>query len=148
MPDAGPFQRSIGYREYVFMGGCFQIAFGGVVPTLQKTLPNWLIGIQSLGKRGSFVQITDQPQVVESLPEGFTLLDGTLPDGFSLDSLPQEVDDASKSLNFERANIYSGEKITLGKERLLHLVLLPYRRTGASRGYTVYTRSGHVEENP
>lgn len=140
-PDAGPLQRSIGYREYLYMGGSFQLALWSADAVLSEALPRWLAGIQSLGKRGSFIQIVAAPATLDDLPPEFLRLDGTLPDDFRFDSVPQQVDDTSAALTFKRANIYSGEKITLGKERLLHPVLLPYRRISSSRAYTLYVRS-------
>lgn len=139
-PDAGPLQRSIGYREYLYMGGSFHLALWTENRATTEALPRWLAGIQSLGKRGSFIQIVNQPEVTETLTADFIPLDGTLSDQFALDSVPQQVDDTGATLTFKRANIYSGEKITLGKERILHPVLLPYRRTGSSRSYTLYMR--------
>ena len=123
----------------------FSIALQTEIPQIIDSLNQWLIGIQSLGKRGSFVQITGQPQSYDDLPEGFIRLDGLPLDGFLMDSTLQEVDDTGNSLSFGRANIYSGEKITLGKDRILHPVLLPYRRAGSSRSYTLYIRSDRSE---
>ena len=48
------------------------------------------------------------------------------------------LDDCGKSLTFQRANIYSPERITLGKERIIRHVVLPYRLTRSSRSYTWY----------
>jgi len=46
-------------------------------------------------------------------------------------------------VSFEHADIYSGKRITLGKERVLHHVVLPYRLTRSSKSYSLYERIDH-----
>jgi hypothetical protein len=43
-------------------------------------------------------------------------------------------------MNFEHANIYSGKRITLNKERILRHIVLPYRMTRSSKGFSLYER--------
>jgi hypothetical protein len=43
-------------------------------------------------------------------------------------------------LTFDHANIYSGKGIKLGKERILHHVVLPYRLVRSSKSYSYYER--------
>jgi hypothetical protein len=50
------------------------------------------------------------------------------------------LDDCSPRLTFEQANVYSGKPITLGKERILRHIVLPYRLTRSSRGFSLYER--------
>lgn len=131
---------SIGYREYVQWQGLLGIAIRSADLPFER-LSQWLLGLQMLGKRGSFVQLQAPPQQVEQLPADYILIDGRLPEAIPLQSLLQRLDDCSPSLTFEKADIYSDEKVELGKERQLHSVLLPYQRGRATRGYTEYVRS-------
>src|SRR5205085_9425623 len=137
-----PMQPTIAYREYCYYGGSFQLAFtlADGMPLAQQ-LYQLLLSINYLGKRGGFIQIMEPPQQVEQLPEGhFTEL---TPEGlyqFHRDGTLQVLDDCDKSLTFQRANIYSSERITVGKERILRHVVLPYRLKRSSRSYSWYRR--------
>jgi hypothetical protein len=53
------------------------------------------------------------------------------------------LDDCGPKMTFEHADIYSGKRITLGKERVLHHVVLPYRLTRSSKSYSLYERIDH-----
>ena len=55
----------------------------------------------------------------------------------------QMLDNCNPKMTFEHADIYSGKRITLGKERVLHHVVLPYRLTRSSRSYSLYERIDH-----
>ena len=59
---------------------------------------------------------------------------------FLADGIIQQLDDCDSSLTFEKADIYSGKNIRLGKERVLCHVVLPYRPVRSSRGFTLYER--------
>jgi len=97
--------------------------------------------INYLGKRGGFVQIIQQPRQVENLPADlFTELTPESLRSFHSDGTLQVLDDCGDSLTFQRANIYSSERITVGKERILRLVVLPYRLKRSSRSYSWYQR--------
>jgi len=50
----------------------------------------------------------------------------------------QQLDDCDATLTFEKASIYSGVHIQLGKERLLRHVVLPYRLIRSSKGFSYY----------
>lgn len=139
---AGPLQKTIGYREYVYMDGPFALGLQISEEVIHQRWQGWLAGIQSLGKRGSFVQLRAIPTLHERLPQGFTILDGVLPATFSRDSLIQEVDDSAPHTAFTRVNIYHPDRLELGKHRLLKMAILPYRRVQSSHGYTVYENRG------
>jgi hypothetical protein len=132
-----PYIRSIGYREYAYWQGALGIAIGSDELPFER-LSLWLLGIQSLGKRGSFVQLQAPPRQAEHLPEGYIPTKGDLPQSIPLYHLLQRIDDCAPSLTFDKANIYSEEKVQLGKDRLLYNILLPYQRGRATRGYTEY----------
>jgi hypothetical protein len=52
----------------------------------------------------------------------------------------QMVDDCGASLTFDKANVYAGSKsqIKVGRDRIFHHVVLPYRQARFSRGFTLY----------
>lgn len=138
-----PMQPTIAYREYVYYRDAFQLACtsSSEEAPLPPELPQLLTYINYFGKRGGFVQIMGQPQRVEQLPEGqFIELTPDSLRPFHPDGTLQVLDDCGKSLTFQRANIYSPERITTGKERVLRHVVLPYRLTRSSRSYSWYRR--------
>ncbi len=50
------------------------------------------------------------------------------------------LDDCGQSLTFQRANIYSAERVTLAKERVVRHIVLPYQLQRSSRSYSWYQR--------
>lgn len=139
--DAGHLMRTITYREYACMDGMFALALQVSVDEYADTLGRWLACINYLGKRGSFIQLQQLPQTVENLPDDFVVLNGQV-EGFDLENVVlTQLDDVGEKLSFSRANIYSGERMTLGKERVLRHVPLPYRLVASSRSYSHYQRS-------
>jgi hypothetical protein len=137
--DAGYFQRTITYREYVHYGSAFGIALELSPQVDTERLIGWLCCINYLGKRGGFVQIQVLPQELETLPSDYLVI-GELLQSFGLGEYLTQLDDVGEGLTFSRANIYSDEKITLGKQRVLHHVALPYRLVSSSRAYSHYRR--------
>lgn len=137
-----PMQPTIAYREYVYYRDAFQIAISLPDETpLPPELPQLLLSINYFGKRGGFVQMLERPAVVEQLPEGqFIELTPNSLGAFYHDGTLQMLDDCGSSLTFQRANIYSPDRITLGKERILRHVVLPYRLLRSSRSYSWYQR--------
>lgn len=138
-PDAGPFQRTIAYREYAQLDE-FSIALD-VLEHNVNDVREYLTCINYLGKRGSFMQILDVPFDKDELTDDFFKIDGNMDDSFSMDSIMTQLDDTSNSLTFKQANVYSsgrGSTLRLGKDRILHPVVLPYRLVRSSRGYSFY----------
>ena len=137
-----PMQPTIAYREYVYYRDAFQLAFSSPEgDSLPEELSRLLTCINYLGKRGGFVQIMGSPQQVENLPADlFTELTPESLRSFYSDGTLQVLDDCGDSLIFQRANIYSSERITVGKERILRHVVLPYRLKRSSRSYSWYQR--------
>lgn len=137
-----PLYSTIAYREYVYYGDAFQLAFtspdGEALPA---ELSQLLTCINYFGKRGGFMQIMEPPQQQDRLPEGlFTDLTSEGLQQFHPDGTLQVLDDCGKSLTFQRANIYSAERITMGKERVLRHIVLPYKLKRSSRSYSWYQR--------
>lgn len=138
-PEPGqPFQRTIAYREYAQLAGDLGIALEIDGDDHAATLTRWLAHVNYLGKRGSFMQLQQIPQVMDDLPDDWLIPAAPLEDGFPLDALLTQLDDTGDKATFEVVNIYSGKRITMGKQRILHHVALPYERVRSSRGYTHY----------
>ena len=132
-----PFQRTIGFREYVQFGGPLTLAFQGMPP---QELEPLLTEVNYLGKRGGFLQLISIPKEVEEI-DGFTILTEGVNGVFPLGTL-QMVDDCGPRLTFEQVDVYNkGTK----PDRIFHHVILPYRMVRASRGMALYEQ---MEINP
>ena len=131
-----PFYRTIAYREFVQFSGSFMIAFRGM--PFEQLAP-LLAQINYFGKRGSFFQLLGIPSVTETLPDSFTEITSSVNGSFPLGTL-QVIDDFGAEMTFDRANVYSNKSIRLNKDRVLHHVVLPYRLTQSSRGFSLYQR--------
>jgi hypothetical protein len=134
-PGQWPYQRTIGFREYVQFGGPLALAFRGLTDELTPLLAQ----VNYLGKRGGFIQLLSAPETIDDLADDFTLLTEGINGAFPLGTL-QMVDDWGEKLTFERLNIYSEKRITTGKHRVFHHVVLPHEPVRSSRGFTLYER--------
>ncbi|MBA2394158.1 MAG: hypothetical protein H0V70_15630 [Ktedonobacteraceae bacterium] len=135
-----PMQPTIAYREYVRYQGPLRLAcqFPDESP-LSDILPDALMQINYLGKRGGFLQIMERPTLEASLPEGdFIPLTAPGLQPFSPLGTLQMLDDCGASLTFANANIYHDAKIVLHKDRILRHVVLPYEHIRSSRSYSWY----------
>jgi hypothetical protein len=140
-PDAGPLGKSIGFREYVWSKGSWEIALRLDEQAREVNLTALLLQINYLGKRGGFIQLSSPPERVKELPSRFVMLNpASPPQTFDSRGLLQMLDDCSPKMTFEHADIYSGKGIKLGKERVLKHVVLPYRLVRSSKSYTFYQR--------
>jgi len=102
-----------------------------------------LLNINYFGKRGGFFQLNDTPKIHHwsdetLIDDGYTLLTQPATEAFSPHGILQMVDDCGEKMTFEHANIYSGKRITLGKERVLHHVVLPYQLEHSSKSYSYF----------
>lgn len=141
-------QRTIAFREYVHLEGTLALALGGQIACLEDMAP-LLFHLSYLGKRGSFIQLLTPPEMVETAdeqpPDGFIALvawnqkANAGPLAFPLGHI-QRLDDWGTDLTFEKANIYTDEKIQVGRDRVRVDVILPYRLLNAGRGFAVYER--------
>jgi hypothetical protein len=136
---AGPLGKTIGFREYVYFDGPLGVALAGTLADPAR-LERWLLQINYLGKRGGFVQLMGPPAPAETLPPGFIVVDSDPTRPFLADGIIQQLDDCGLSLTFEKADIYSGKRIRLDKERVLHHIVLPYRLVRSSKGFSLYER--------
>ena len=144
--DAGYFQRTIAYREYAQLVDTFEIALQVEHNTQANALRDYLMLINYLGKRGSFMQIQDVPYDTDDLESNFIVINGEITE-FGLNSIMTQLDDTGADVTFKQVNIYSsgsGSSIKLGKDRLLKHVVLPYRLASSSRGYSFYEISTDV----
>ncbi|MBV9691807.1 MAG: hypothetical protein JO202_19080 [Ktedonobacteraceae bacterium] len=136
-----PMQPTIAYREYVYYRDAFQLAFAAPAHTLLPPgLTQLLLAINYFGKRGGFAQLLEPPYQTEELPVSAHFIDltPTAISAFHIAGTLQMLDDCAHTLTFQRANIYTADRITLGKERILRHVVLPYRLQRSSRGYNWY----------
>lgn len=140
--------RSIAFREYAQLEGALALAFS---PTGEQAgeLTMLLAQINYFGKRGSFFQLKTIPDAVHELPEGFVLMDGVCVQGTQVSGqvpktfvagLIQMMDDWGESLTFAKANIYTDEKMVVGKDRVRKSVVLPYRLVRSSKSFSYYER--------
>jgi hypothetical protein len=141
-----PFQHTIAYREYAQIAPDFGLALQVEANEQIDLVTRWFAHINYLGKRGSFVQLQQEPSWVDGLPTGWIKVGAPLEDGFALDALLTQLDDTGDGATFERVSIYSGKRMTMGKQRVLHYVALPYQRVASSRGYTHYRLKPDSEE--
>jgi hypothetical protein len=144
---AYPFQPTIAYREFVQFGDPLAPPQDNIVRIAcaypSGATPAWvgdaLLAINYLGKRGGFFQPMGRPSQIEQLDESFTEITRDSA-GFLVQGTLQMLDDCGPTMTFDHADIYSSKRITLGKERVLRHVVLPYRLARSSRGYSFYER--------
>jgi hypothetical protein len=139
-----PLGSTIAYREYVSFGGQIDLAFQTVKgEPMPAELVNLFQQINYFGKRGGFMQLLAPPAAAEDAEvaehHGWVAL--TEDQGsFSFGGTLQMLDDCSAKLNFDQADIYSGKRLTLGKDRIIRHVVLPFSMTRSSRGFSLYER--------
>ncbi len=133
--DAGPFQKTIGYREYVYFPDTIHLALGTSSENV-STLNNWLLNLNYLGKRGGFMQLMGQPTAVSNITN-YTLLTQEM-STFPIHGLMQRIDDCDPKMKLDNANIYSKSR----PKRITRDVALPYRLKKSSRSYSLYERIG------
>lgn len=135
-----PWKKTIAYREYAYLAGTFGLAIETDTPDGAGRIARWLVNINYLGKRGGFIQVQNWPESTDALPGGYLAITGDLT-GMAMDSVLTQLDDTDAKVSFSKVSIYTTERITLGKDRILKHVALPYRRVSSSRSYTHYRRN-------
>ncbi|MEJ5376856.1 MAG: hypothetical protein WHX93_09780 [bacterium] len=138
--------RTIAFREYAQLVGSMALAFSPAEERADE-LRHLLSQVNYFGKRGSLFQLLKSPIEVEELPKAFVCMDGTYLQGIQVNGeekrhfvlgLIQMMDDWGKTLTFSKVNIYTDEKIVLGKDRVRKGILLPYRLVRSSKGFSHY----------
>ena len=154
---AGPFVRTIAYRELVFFSGHMDIALGlraAASPEFAE-LANVFAHVNHFGKRGSFWQFLESSPHLGVLPAGFSLIASELAQ-HSFDTVgryrvTEYLDEFGPKLcaakdGFERISTYHDGEIKLTEHRILQPTLLPYERKSGGRHSTYYRRT--VSEAP
>jgi len=154
---AGPFARTIAYRELVFFSGHMDIALGlraAASPDF-TALANAFAHVNYFGKRGSFWQFQESSPHLGVLPAGFSLIASELAQ-HSFDTVgryrvTEYLDEFGPKLcaaknGFERISTYHDGEIKLAEHRILQPTLLPYERRSGGRHFTYYHRT--VPEAP
>lgn len=129
-----PYQKTIGYREYVYYPAPIQLAIGVAEAKHEARLTDWLMQINYLGKRGGFVQLM-APPLLRTDDAGFISLTqrgGAVP----TQGIIQQVDDCTPKMSFAHVNIYNKKRPV----RVVHHVVLPYRLVRSSKSYSLYER--------
>lgn len=138
----GPMGSTIAYREFVQFVEPIAIALEDLTRK-REPLPSQMLlpQIHYFGKRGGFVQITGLAKQDE-LSENFTHLTKDTETSFALMGTMQLLDDCGPKMTFEHVDVYSNKPVAINKPngRLLRPIILPYRVTRSSRGYTLYQR--------
>lgn len=170
MQDMGivaPMQATIAFRSFVQFAGPIRIALSPgeekpkeavtgkrkvhEAPIAAPPIGALMAQVNYMGKRGGFFQLAGVPTEMKDLPEypsvdddnrmaGFVRLNGPQSDTFPLEGLMQVLDDCASHLSFAKVDIYSGQSMQVGKDRVLRHVTLPYRQVRSSHRYQVYER--------
>lgn len=137
----GPaFISSVGFREYVFFDGELAIAIQtkGLVEQQVSLLKELLLHLHYLGKRGSFLQATNQ-DVREELGQTFSSFLGEQA-AFSECVVMQYLDDMGPKATFESISSFDDASAKMGRDRIMKTVFIPYHQKRASRDFTWYVR--------
>ena len=110
---------------------------------LPYALAELFTNITYLGKRGSFLQLLARPTSIDdgdldAIAGWVTLTQDQA--SFTMGGTLQMLDDCGPKMTFDHVDIYSSKRITLGKERILRHIVLPYQLTRSSRGFSLYER--------
>jgi hypothetical protein len=135
-----PWKATIAYREYVQFGGPLSLAFAAPEGADLGLVAVLLPCINYLGRRGGFLQLAAPPERLDALPAAYRVLTDPLAADYGEGWILQMLDDCAPSLTFAQANIYTADRITLGKQRVLRHVPLPLRLARSSRSFSLYTR--------
>ncbi|MDQ2995482.1 MAG: hypothetical protein M3R61_00280 [Chloroflexota bacterium] len=141
--SAGPFIRSVAFREYVQYNGPLGVALEVLTQLDVDMLAPLLLQVTYFGKRGSLFQVDSPPLIVEKLPtrQGYKQVNKqAAAEVHDPHSVLQVLDDCDSKLTFAKASIYSQEALSPGKDRVFLPVTLPYQLTHSSRSYSLYER--------
>ena len=135
-----PFDRTVSLRQYVYYQGDLDVAFSVEGDELLQDLKVLLPRVNYFGKRGSFFQF-DGFNVTNSLDEGFNCYVDPSMDRIFKHYILQQMDDMNPQISLAALDITSDEKITVGKDRIFPLSLLPYQLKKSSKQYAYFVRS-------
>ncbi|WP_017754496.1 hypothetical protein [Calidifontibacillus oryziterrae] len=135
------FTSSVALREYVIYSDSLHVAIeiSKLQDSCVQKLKHLLIHINQLGKRGCFVQFKGVREEM-SLNHDFTFFledkEIEMPNALMI----QYLDDMGEKSKFESINNYDAKSASLGKDRVLKQVGVPYKLIKSSRGYSHYER--------
>jgi len=130
-----PYQRTIGYREYVYFRDPLTFALGFEPSELiQQSLRHWLLQINYLGKRGGFVQPLHEAQPVTSDELAPFIMLTAEQKSYPIQGVMQMLDDCDPKTKFEQVDIYTTKR----PKRIVRHLVLPYKVKRSSRSYTLY----------
>lgn len=122
------FQKTISFREYVFMNEDLEIIFEVNDVDSKDFIKKYLHKINYFGKRGCFFQFIGY----SNSPTNNNVL------SFSSENLKpgilQEYDDFDTSFDFDNVNSFSQARVNRKKE----IFLLPFERINSSKSYSRY----------
>ncbi len=126
--DAPGFQRTVSFREFIYIKGNIEIIFSDVTEKQVEYLKKLLININYFGKRGCFFQFMNfnfepnEPNVfkfdVKKLSAGIL----------------QEYDDFPSDTKFENVSNFSEKTV----KRRKNVMILPLYKAGTSKGFSIY----------
>ena len=119
---------------YVYLPDSIRFALGTETDN-QLSLERWLLNLNSLGKRGGFMQLMGRPQAIPDANRYTMLTQET--QHFPVYGLMQRVDDCDPKMKWDNANIYTSSR----PRRITRDIVLPYRLKRSSRSYSLYERS-------
>jgi hypothetical protein len=126
--DTPGFQRTVSFREYVYIKGNIEIVFLGVTSEQEVYLKKMLSGINYFGKRGcffQFIEFNNQPNDVNVKAFDIKNLSA---------GILQEYDDFDNGVKFENVSNYSNVSTKRNKK----VFILPLHLSGTSKGFSIY----------
>ena len=144
-----PFRQTIAYRELAFFAGddlLVAVSVESLSHDQRQTLTELFAHINSLGKRGGFVQFNGAELCSGDLPDGFTAMRAHLSTKQIMSyMLTQALDDFGPALcaakdGFDRVSTYGAGTIKLGEHRVLNATAIPYSPKASSRHFSWYVR--------
>jgi len=127
------FQSTVGFREYVYLGGDVKIAVMVEDNKIKNFLKQWFPLINYFGKKGCFFQFIKfkesnnlDSEYSALLNEKFTNL---------MPGIIVEMDDFDKTAHFDNVNTYSATKT----KRRKRYYVLPMELKRANKNYTLYS---------
>lgn len=125
------FQRTVSFREYVYIKGNLEIIFTAKNEEQSNFLKRYIYKINYFGKRGCFFQFIEYKS--ESSEPNVKTFDSK---GLSAGIL-QPYDNFDESVTFEQVNNYS----TSATKRKQEIKVIPVSLAGTSKGFSIYRKT-------
>jgi len=141
--SAGPYRRTIAYREFAYYDGDLFVAcgIGGLTDSQVQLLVRTFAHITYLGKRGSFMQFIGWERLPLLAADEYTFPADDPPATAYPLGVTQYLDDIGGLDDpelFDRINTFSPKRVELNRHRVLRLTMIPYRQVSSSTHYTYY----------